>query len=111
MNSWLLQQYLYSGIHLKDGSYEPMYSPIEDFARIVRDNLGPEAELKFRSIVSLGPPYWNDSVCDVLKDASFILDDVGTYIASQCDDNEVPDITEIYNLIDRIHVCMNSGFC
>ena len=40
------------GIFLPDGSYEPMFDPEKDMARLIGEHMGMDAEMYFRAIMT-----------------------------------------------------------
>lgn len=38
------------GFYLPDGSYEAMFDPEQDFARLIREHIGEAAEISFRKL-------------------------------------------------------------
>ena len=80
------------GVYLNDGTFEPMFDVEEDFARMLNEHLGKDAEMTFRAIV-----YENSHTSDTGEDYEAIADEYLQDILSYADELDAirDDLEEI----------------
>lgn len=92
------------GIFLPDGSYEPMFNPEKDMARLIGEHMGMDAEMYFRAIMTSAFRNAGEYVKDDVSAAAWDVNYARYYIgfALESDDYAPYYISEAIKLLKEV---------
>ena len=92
------------GIFLPDGSYEPMFDPEKDMARLIGEHMGMDAEMYFRAIMTSAFHNAREKVEADIFEATFDVDLARDYMeyALEADDYAPYYISEAIKLLKEV---------
>ena len=87
------------GFYLPDGSYEPVYDPVNDFARLIREHICEAAEISYRKSLKDYVNIADLLLVEVFFSCRVAIDDIRGMLSC----NE-PDIDSIEKELSKIEI-------